>query len=102
MKLVQLDVKGKPLHYEESLQKRVHDVYLHAATVGKFENLEETLSRIAYKTFFGKPSRTLLTHDFAPHSFGFVVQVGSDAEGWTFAMNGGVIYHEGDGWSVHT
>jgi hypothetical protein len=80
------------------------EVCAFADSIGKRDNFEEALSRVTFPMFFGKTARTLLSHDFAPHSFQFCVQT-RDADGaWKFAMNGGLIFHdyEGGQWSVHT
>ncbi len=101
-----------------------------AKSTGRHEQLVSLLGRLAMKetkddslTFFGRPIediRVRIFHDFAPLSFGFVMQIKADGE-WENVMNGGLIYHgphdrggDGgaptysvnvsphDGWSIHT
>jgi len=101
--LVRCQTRKGPVYYNEGLQKRMDEVCVFADSIGKRDNFEEALGRVAFPTFFGKPARTLLSYDFAPYSFYFNVQI-RDADGaWKFAMNGGLIFHKSDEtWSVHT
>jgi hypothetical protein len=104
MELVKMAVRdSKSVFYERSLRKRIDEVGEFADSIGKRDQFEETLSRVAYEKFFGQAARTLLIWDFAPQSFGFVVQVGSESSGWKTALVGGLIFYSPDQtWSIHT
>lgn len=86
------------------------EVFAFALSINKVDRLVRALDQASFSTFFGKPSLTVLTKDFAPHSFYFMIYIKGNDQAWV--MNGGVIFHqtwrdgepipdEGD-WSVHT
>jgi len=102
--LVRCATRGGVVLYDPSLQKRMDEVCAFADSIGKRDNFEQALGRVAFPMFFGKNSRTLLSGDWAPHSFQFGVQVQDESGGaWRFVMNGGLIFHAADqSWGVHT
>lgn len=95
--------------------EHLEEVFKFAESIGKKDRLLRALEQAAFPTFFGRPAHTVLTKDFAPHSFYFMVYLDlaralGNESGWV--MNGGVIFHprwngderddtQGD-WSVHT
>jgi hypothetical protein len=118
-------------------QKHFDEVVAHAKAVGLYEPAdgEQTSDRRQYlkraldrlEAFTRKNqegaivSRVLLYPDFAPHSFGFLLQTRARDGAWQASMVGGVIYHgahDGNGsgaaptlavtltpvtgWSIHT
>ena len=91
----------------------------HAKAIGLTENLNENLTFL--DGFAGRDNtRCTLHHDFAPHSFGFVLER-QTKEGWKHLLTGGLLFHgphDGNGsgasptyavtttptrgWSIHT
>lgn len=93
----------RSVFFHKTLQKQIDETFAFADGIGKRASFEDALARVAYPKFFEREARTLVYEDFAPHSFGFSVQVQDESGAWKFAMNGGVIFHASDNeWSVHT
>ena len=65
---------------------------------GLGDRLQKTLDYLA--DYGQNPTRCLVYHDFAPHSFQVTMQR-LDKDVWCDWWHGGCIYHERD-WSVHT
>jgi len=90
------------VYFDASLQEHVDACETFSVSVCKSESLQDTLTRVAFPSYFGEPSRTVLYKDFAPHSFGFSVQVNTE-NGWRSVMSGGIIWHSAtEEWGVHT
>jgi hypothetical protein len=103
MELVKIALRNnREAFYETYLQSQIDEAAKFADSIGKRDNFEDALARACFPTFFGRKARTLLHSDFAPYSFGFIVQVYKDVS-WKPAMNGGIIFHHScQEWSVHT
>jgi hypothetical protein len=99
-------------------QEYLAEVRAFADKIGKRDDLERSLERLG--GYRDVPVRCRLFRDFAPYSFGFVVEF-LRGDKWVFGYNGGLIYHgahdrggdggaptfsvnlvPADGWRVHT
>jgi len=116
-------------------QKHFEDVVAFAKRVGLYEPTDDCRNqnqflknRLDYlATYGGKledgtgKTRARLFRDFAPHSFGFVIEAKNRTGEWTTWFNGGLLFHgphDGNGsgaaptlavtmeptvgWSIHT
>jgi hypothetical protein len=80
-----------------------------AVDVDQLPSLMRSVDNLMSDRFFNRPSRVYLMPDTYhkagdPPNFYWVRQVYDVVTGeWSFAMNGGLIYHGPDsGWSIHT
>ena len=89
----------------------LEEVRSFAAKIGKKDQLEEVLNYLGgYACNGDRPSdytRCTLYKDFAPYSFGFVVEAKNKVGEYQFWFNGGLIFHNADNvedaeWTVHT
>lgn len=113
-------------------QEHFDDVVAFAKNVGLYEDPGDKnnalANRLAYLEKYGSKNddgtnrmRVRLFRDFAPHSFGFVIEQKSADDTWSRLFEGGLIYHgphDGNGsgagptfavtleptvgWSIHT
>jgi hypothetical protein len=112
------------LVYDRETAERLDQVREFARKMGLLSQLEHKLAFLNHGFAWGKPTRTNLGYDFAPHSFAwceyFQPQTEDERKKPRFCMNGGLIYHgpgsPGDGgfpalsvslsnstgWSIHT
>ena len=107
------------------IEKYLEEVRAFADKVGKRENLEDKLKYLGnYACNGDRPqdyTRCILSKDYAPYSFYFVMQVKEKDGSYKFWFNGGLIFHgqhDGggnggaptfsvcltptDGWAIHT
>lgn len=95
--------EGREIWFDPSVQGRLDEMARFADSIGKRDEYERALTRLAFPTFFGQKTRTIVYNDFAPLSLGFSVQTQDKSGAWKFAMNGGFIYHQNEKeWSIHT
>ena len=81
------------------------DRYLEVLSADAEDDMAKALKQVKQGTYPNKVE-TILTHDFADHSFGFSVNYPAYEAGqrtWKRGICGGLIYHRAeDQWGTHT
>lgn len=125
--------RSGPLHYMLVIENQSHfdEVVAHAKAIGLYEgndNNQSLKGRLDHLARYGGKSadgsdrtRVRLFKDFAPYSFGFVIESKDENDDWSAWFQGGLLFHgahDGDGsgsaptlavtltpcvgWSIHT